>query len=765
MNRQDSTQSRAEDLVAELAPRHARQMSPDRRPMLGRLRRLVIKELREILRDRRTILTLVVMPLLIYPLLAVVFQRFLVTSLSISENVVYLIGVDSDIAREILSRQLQEGDAALRENLARRSTKSFEVFQKHPAKKRQAIGSNQDEPAVEPEPSVSVVSLTTEDLRRHVIDSSLHVVALSQRDFGEDPQHGLKTPMLWELVYRSGSPTSEAALHWVEARLQAYNEMHLDRQLRELGVEAAMPAATLRQPVSFSGAPVFSLAALIPLILVLMTVTGAVYPAIDLTAGERERGTLETLIAAPVPRLGLLMAKYVAVLAVALLTALVNLAGMTITAQSTGLAASLFGGGMTLDVAIKVLLLLALFAAFFSAILLALTSCARSFKEAQAYIIPLMLVCLVPGVLCLLPSLEFSGWMAVTPLVNIVMLARDLLEGTVKTQLAVAAVFSTAFYVVAAIALAARIFGTDAILYGSQQTWSDLVRRPRTPQPAAGLPAAMLALALMFSFYFVLGTGLGRSAEIPMERQLVVRALITAIVFAGIPMALATFARLRWTTGLGLSRTSPLSIIAAVILGLSVWPVAHEIFLLSEQLGLSMMGLKEIAAVKHMINQLREVPLGIVLVTLALVPAVCEELCFRGFLVSSLRTVMSAGWAAVVAALLFGIFHEVMFPGRLMTSTFIGLVLGWVRVRTLSVLPCIVLHAVHNGLLLSLSYWQEELARSGWGLQEELHLPIQWLALSALGIIVGAGLLLAISASTSRAPSESSSTDGLASRY
>ena len=143
---------------------------------------------------------------------------------------------------------------------------------------------------------------------------------------------------------------------------------------------------------------------LIPLILVLMTVTGAVYPAIDLTAGERERGTLETLIAAPVPRLGLLMAKYVAVLTVALLTALVNLAGMTITAHSTGLAASLFGGGMTLDVVIKVLLLLALFAAFFSAILLALTSCARSFKEAQAYIIPLMLVCLVPGVLCLLPE-------------------------------------------------------------------------------------------------------------------------------------------------------------------------------------------------------------------------------------------------------------------------------------------------------------------------------------------------------------------------
>ena len=111
-------------------------------------------------------------------------------------------------------------------------------------------------------------------------------------------------------------------------------------------------------PIELLRRAVFSLAALIPLILVLMTVTGAVYPAIDLTAGERERGTLETLIAAPVPRLGLLMAKYVAVLTVALLTALVNLAGMTITAHSTGLAATLFGGGMSLDVVIKVLLLL-----------------------------------------------------------------------------------------------------------------------------------------------------------------------------------------------------------------------------------------------------------------------------------------------------------------------------------------------------------------------------------------------------------------------
>ena len=148
---------------------------------------------------------------------------------------------------------------------------------------------------------------------------------LARDNLDAEPDEGLETPRTWELVYRTGSPTSEAALHFVESRLNAVSAAQLDAQLKQLGVTAVLEAPTKRRAIEFTGAPIFSLAALIPLVLVLMTVTGAVYPAIDLTAGERERGTLEMLIAAPVPRLGLLLAKYAAVLTVALLTALVNL--------------------------------------------------------------------------------------------------------------------------------------------------------------------------------------------------------------------------------------------------------------------------------------------------------------------------------------------------------------------------------------------------------------------------------------------------------
>ncbi len=390
------------------------------RPLSGRLKRLILKELREILRDRRTIITLVVMPILIYPLLAVVFQRFLVHSIKVNENDEYDIGVDSENSGRILDRELRIGAAVLkkRDEAVSQPTNKNDDHQEKSTNSATASGAVE----MEPLPHVSLFALPEGVLERHVADSTIHLAALRRLVPHDNSGNGVHTMATWELVYRPGSPTSEAALHFVESRLQAFNESSLNQQLKRLGVAAELPAETTRHPITFAGAPTFSLAALIPLILVLMTVTGAVYPAIDLTAGERERGTLETLIAAPVPRLGLLLAKYVAVLTVAVLTALVNLVAMTITAQSTGLAASLFGGGMSLGVVVKVLLLLVLFAAFFSAILLALTSYARSFKEAQAYIIPLMLLCLVPGVLCLMPSLEFTAWMAVTPLVNIVML-------------------------------------------------------------------------------------------------------------------------------------------------------------------------------------------------------------------------------------------------------------------------------------------------------------------------------------------------------
>jgi len=713
----------------------------NRREVASRITRLALKELRETLRDRRTIVTLVVMPLVLYPILALVFQRFLLTSLSNQAAIEYVIGVDSPDSMRRLERQLEQGDRRLHE--AGREDVSHDAQQIHGQR--------------EPSPKIIWAEIPDDEVERCVSNADVHLAILPMQ---ERPNHadGLGHPSSWDLYYRAGSPASEAALRYVETRLRAYSESKLDAQLKTLGVAAALPASSQRHAIDYSGAPVFSLAALIPLILVLMTVTGAVYPAIDLTAGERERGTLEMLIAAPVPRIGLLLAKYVAVFAVALLTALVNLTGMAITSHSTGLNVSLFGdAGLSLPVVIKVLLLLGLFAAFFSAVLLAITSCARSFKEAQAYIVPLMLLCLVPGVICLMPGLEFTGVLAVTPLVNIVLLARNLLEGNVDPLLAAAAVISTALYVLAAIAVAARIFGTDAILYGSEVTWSDVFRRPGATQPVASLSAAALALAIMFPTYFVLSATLAQSVEVSLQARLFVAAIVTMLVFCGIPAAVVLFNRVRFRSGIGLVWPRMTALVAAVVLGFVLWPAAHELFLLNERLGITALDVDQIAQVQTLLEKLQSISPVWILVSLAIVPGVCEEFFFRGLFFTSLRAVTTPWRTIIATAVLFGLFHvvaaTVLAPERFLPSAFLGLALGWVRYRTGSVFPCMLLHAVHNGFVLLVVHWRDALAESGFGVEDASHLPATWLAVAAVGAAVAVVML----ALTNRAPSSPAS--------
>ena len=168
-----------------------------------------------------------------------------------------------------------------------------------------------------------------------------------------------------------------------------------------------------------------------------MTVTGGVYPAIDLTAGERERDTLETLMALPVPPFRLLLAKYVAVVTVTLLTGAMNLLAMFTTVLAMQLETVLLGAsGLSLALAGKLALVLAVFALFYSALLLALTGSTRSFKEAQAYLIPLMLLSISPGLMLLTPGWTLNLGTAAIPIVNMLLLARDVLEGNQTATLA-----------------------------------------------------------------------------------------------------------------------------------------------------------------------------------------------------------------------------------------------------------------------------------------------------------------------------------------
>ena len=133
--------------------------------------------------------------------------------------------------------------------------------------------------------------------------------------------------------------------------------------------------------------------------------------------------------------------------------------------------------------------------------------------------------------LSMIPGLKLQGPLVVTPLVNIVLLARDLLQHNVEPVTALWVVISTGLFALAAIGVAARIFGTDAILYGSHGTWSDLFRRPRRVSAAPTATSGLLGLAIIFPTYFLASNLLSRSTLVSLDGRLWLAALVTSARF------------------------------------------------------------------------------------------------------------------------------------------------------------------------------------------------------------------------------------------
>lgn len=689
----------------------------------GRFFRLARKELRETLRDRRTILTLVLMPLFVYPLLGVTFQKFFISQLAQHES--------REESGYLIAFESPADEAWFQELITRASAENARA----------------NRPALDP-PATWLTNL------RPSLDRPLEATIREGRADIALRRDGDQLT----LILDPQSTHARAARLLLEQTIAQTNANHYQRALRRFG-RSVPPAVTLAsvQKIERDQTTV-TLATVIPFILLLMTATGAVYPAIDLTAGERERGTLEALAAAPVSREAILAAKYVAVFCVSVLTAAMNLAAMAATAYSIGLDQFLFPGGLGLPMMLQVFGLVLVLAAFFSAFVLLITSFARSFKEAQAYLVPLMMLALAPGIVSLMPELRLSIPLAVTPLVGIVLLARDVLTTGTSGLLLVACIGSTLLYAAVALLAAARAFGTDAVLYGSAGTWRDLFQRPTLPRPTPPVTTAIATLALLFPLFLLLGPLPGRLAFLNTSGQLLASALLSIGLFALLPAVAANLARCRWSTTFAWRAPHWSGWAAGLLLGLSMWVFAFEMQLL-------FLSQERFEAMERLFSQIQDrlqsVPFPLLLLTLALIQPVCEEFFFRGFLLSALRdwfagspsatsplknTFTTPALLAILATgLLFGLFHvivrEGLFLERMIPTTLLGFILGFIRVGTGSLWPGILAHVLHNSLMLSLSHFQQDLSAWGWTGGERDHLPLSWIATATFVVAIGTAFL------------------------
>ena len=664
---------------------------------IARFLRLTQKELREILRDRRTIITLVLMPLLVYPMLSLVIQRFL-PSIRGGDKVQYRFVFETPESWEQFTRGfLRSADNpdfadVLREADAMTASHFWSV--------------NEGEESLE-----------------DLVKSGQVDVAVTKELSEEGEEY-------WQLLHRKSSQTSVDAVNYLQLRCQAAT------------ILAAPPSTELlfrtrlRSLKSKPGNAI-SLATLVPLMLVLMTITGGVYPAIDLTAGERERGTLETLVAAPVPRMAILLGKFIAVITVTLLTALVNMVGMMITIWSFQLDKFLFGTeGLSWTMVGQVFVLLVIFSGFFSAVLLAVTCFARSFKEAQAYLIPLMLISLTPGLLSLMPDLKLDGAMVILPLINIVLLARDIFQGNFDWSIALVVIFSTIIYGFLAISFAARIFGTDAILFENQTGLASMFKRPREKMETATLPGSLLCLALLFPANFMWIGLMGRLGEtISFQQRLLIMAGGLFLLFAALPLVFGAIKRIKLPSGFGFRFGSLFGYVGAILLGISLGLIVIQIFATTHYVseffsppdGNSELKDQMLKLAEQQVAGMMSIPYWQLLLCMAIVPALCEEVFFRGLLLRSMLKHTTVWVAILFSGILFGIFHilsaNVLSLDRLLPTSLMGIVLGWVAYRSRSVFPGMILHAIHNAIYVSLAIFKDDLVAQKWITEDQQGLP------------------------------------------
>jgi len=733
-----------------------------------RLWRLTSKELRETLRDRRTIVTLILMPLLVYPILSLLFQNFLLSN----------------------AKQFGDSGEPLVFNIVFQSNKSdeetFSILKGLEENRKRLNQLSERKPDVESQvDSISSAEVSDGESTVDGLDEDssfvgflehrwLYSPAEDDAEIKQSLQAGQASvgvsfkfpekPDRWKLgsieIYESDSYDSKVAAKYLREYFDGLNDSFVKAML----VRSRLPSGPRLEVSNADGVLADDgsgsgnqLAGLIPLVLVLMTITGAVYPAIDLTAGERERGTLETLMAAPIPRMGILLAKFIAVLTVAVFTAVLNVVGMATVIWVFQLEEMLLGdGGFTFAVMFKVFLLMILFAAFFSAVLLAVTSFARSFKEAQAYLIPIILLSMGPGLLAMNPSLKLAGAMSVTPMVNILLLARDVIQGQNEFTPTVIAIVSTILYALFAIFVAARTFGDDKILYAQTGSFREMFVRPRESHSIVPLMSAMFCLVLLFPVNLIAIGFLGRVAKALDGNFVVVCGLMacfTVLSFFVLPSLIAKFQRVRFSSGFGFKGTSVAYFLAAILLGVSLWPIVMSIV----EGWYSVYGMiagEEAAKGRHdqlvelsgqQVSKFREVSPIIIALCFSIIPAFCEEWFFRGMLLRSMLKHWTVGKSILVSALMFGLFHvlsnSAISLDRFIPTMLVGLLLGYLCYKSDSILPGVILHSLHNGIVAFLGYYQPQLSKFAWFPGEADPMPMMWTVAAVVIAVLATGLI------------------------
>jgi sodium transport system permease protein len=386
------------------------------------------KELTESLRDRRTLISTIVVPILMFPILMVGF----------SFVAFKLVGAAK---KEVPKVMILGAEGA--PDVANGLTKLSEI-------------------------QVVPVAL---DYSEQISNKIIRAAVELPKNFQTALDRG-ETPLVKIYMYE-GDLKSSFAADRVEKSLQEYRKKTVVQRLASKNLpESFIDPFKIKQqnvapPEKVGGA---TFGGMIGYMVLLLSMTGAMYPAMDLTAGEKERGTMETILSSPILRTHLVLGKFFLVLTASLTTALLAVTSMGISfGVLKGMLMSQGAGGLNMTISLKSVLAVFIMAlplsVLFSAVLPTIALFAKSYKEAQSYLTPLTFLVVIPAISSFLPGVELNPRLAVIPILNTSLVCKEIVTGTYHWNYIALIFASTCVYAAVALFVAVKMFQREDVLF------------------------------------------------------------------------------------------------------------------------------------------------------------------------------------------------------------------------------------------------------------------------------------------------------------
>lgn len=649
------------------------------------------KEILDILRDKKTVIIMILVPVILYPLL---FLGAMYAGNAIVKN---------------------QQDA----------TYKAAFYQVEQAEKIEKI--MQDD---------------TDDLDYHfeVVDCQNWKQALTNKEIDiciTETKNGQQT--IYQIQYLSSIAASSTAAGMMEDVIAEYCEQLRTEVVKDKGLDvtAILYPVKAESVDHSSNEEAFGsiIGSLLPFLMIVSILMGAIYPAIDATAGEKERGTLETLLTLPVSNYQLIISKFLAVSTLASVSAFLNFASMGMIGifmyQSVELTGTIKGGiqlGTFIPAVLIMLVCVLVFAMLLSALCLCLCIFAKSFKEAQNYSTPLLLVVMMMGYIGFIPGVELNSTYAIIPIANIVLLVKNIFTFQYSFGNLFLVLITNIVYSFLAIVLMSKMYNTESVLFGeggSVKLFESRANMKKGQMPGIGDAFLLLAVSVLVMFY------IGSYAQLKLG-------------FWGIPVQQILFfvmaAGFAWYMKADYKKLFSIKVpkVNGVIGSFFLW-VGCYIGMILLSIPLSEIFKEDAGQLNALNDWLAEQPFWAMLLVIGIMPAICEETLFRGFLFGTMKEKWKPFTAIFVSGLIFGIYH--MSVIKAVTITFLGMALAYSVYCSGSIATSILMHLCNNTITVVLYRYPEPLKKiCPFLFEESLSVPACIGMVITTVICMGAGI-------------------------